>query len=237
MRNVIVNIEKLTRWLEEAINRSGVDPQVLGIRKVTPEEVRKLYEEHCRGLETGECIETLERLYPFLRYQVFDDVAYRQAMQYMEHYLGTTKISEAFKSLIKQYGREQVISMLDNLEETDLGIIADVIEAKYGAKDIDIREVQELYVYDVKVQIVKYGSIKLFYRQVLKLPNVKPAKTITQLIAHGENLRLAHRNPEALVLIAIFDDTENIILPITQSEENTYMVVLNKENNRAGLVW
>lgn len=235
---VIGLIQRLRSWLERQIEEAGLDPQVFGFTKLTDEEVMKFYNEHCSGLEYSECITTIENMYPGLRFRAeADSEAYRFAMQELQHYFGTTKISEAFKQFVKRYNYNEILDMLADTRGTDLEVFKDYVIGKYGAEDIDIRQFVELIYYGAKTHVIHQGDERLFYNQVIQYLNGKPAKIIDMLTGAGDCLRLAHRNPEALLLIAIFDSVENIILPVTQSDVKHLLIVYNKCNKRVGIVW
>jgi len=231
-------VKRFREWLEEQIRRINIDPAVLGLTELTDENVKAFLEEHCKDLTYEECKDKVLEMYPVLKYAKPVDVeALALAQQELTEYYNTPYVSEAFKEFCKRHNYDEIREMLIDIKGTELEIFLDFVKARYGAEDVDVRMFNELPVYGIRTQTITKGREQLFLTQMIRYQGYKPAKTIFQLIAHGEDLRVAHSDTRALILIAIISDEENVILPVTQSIPECYMVVLNNANKRGALIY
>jgi len=238
MKITPVVIRNFREWIQDLVQRTGIDPALLGLTTLTDENIKQFLIEHCKDLTYSECKDKILEMYPILKTgRPVDEEAIAMAQQELQHYYGTPYVSEAFKEFCKRYDYQGIQDMLMNIRNTELEIFLDFIKAKYGANDIDIRKIAELGIYGIRTHIIHYGNEQQFFNQMLSYQRFRPTRTILSLIGYGENLMVAHKNINALVLIAIIDSDENIILPVTQSLRNHYMVVLNNANKRGALVY
>jgi len=238
MKITAITIKRFREWIQDLINRTGIDPALLGLTTLTDENIKQFLIEHCKDLTYSECKDKILEMYPILKTgRPVDEEAIAMAQQELQHYYGTPYVSEAFKEFCKRYDYQGIQDMLMNIRGSELEIFLDFIKAKYGAMDIDVRKIAELGVYGIRTHIIHYGNEQQFFNQMLSYQRFRQAKSIYQLISYGENIMIAHKNINALVLIAIIDSDENIILPVTQSDKGRYMVVLNNANKRGALVY
>lgn len=236
MKITPIVVNAFIKYLKELTIEQGVDPAIIGFQTISPEEVKRFLEEHCKDLETSECKSKILDMYPALSYvKEADREALRFAEMELSHEYGTSYISEAFKKLTQKYSYTELMDMLMDIQGTELEIFRDYVIGKWGASDIDIRRLHEVIVYGVKAMEIRYGSPQLFLKQSLQAFNLKMAKKIEQFIAHGDCIRIAHKDKNTLILIAIFDSVENVIMPVTQST-SIPMVVLNYCNKRGALI-
>jgi len=238
MKITPVVIRNFREWIQDLVQRTGIDPAIIGLTTMDDKSIRRFIEEYCSGLSYSECKDHILEVFPVLKTgRPIDEEAIAMAQQELQHYYGTPYVSEAFKEFCKRYDYQGIQDMLMNLKGSELEIFLDFIKAKYGANDIDIRKIAELGIYGIRTHIIHYGNEQQFFNQMLSYQRFRQAKSIYQLISYGENIMIAHKNINALVLIAIIDSDENIILPVTQSDKGRYMVVLNNANKRGALVY
>jgi len=238
MKITSVVIQRFREWLKELVESKGVDPALLGLTTWSDEAVRKFIEEYCSGLNYEECKTHILDVFPILKKGVnIDEDLLSMVRQDLEQIYGTPYISEAFKIFCSRYTYEQIQDMLRDVKGTELEDFYNFATAKYGAVDIDVRRAYEIKLLGIRFHHVKHGSIELFFKQMMMYQKFRPAKKIDVLMGHGEELLIAHKNSNALILIAIIDYDENILLPITQSEKNQYMAVFNKANRRGALIY
>jgi len=238
MRITPIVIQRFREWIEEKTREAGIDPAVLGLTTMDDESIRKFLKEYCSGLEYKECLSHILDIFPVLKVGITtDEEAIALAQQELNEYFGTPYISVAFKEFCKRYSHKEIQDMLMNIKGTELEVFLDYLKAKYGACDLDIRMVNELAFYGVKIQHLKYGDEKLFVSQLFLYQRYKITTNILDLVGYAENIAVAHKNLEAYVLIAIIDSTENIILPVTQSIPGRYLVVVNNANKYVGILY
>jgi len=238
MKITAITIKRFREWIQDLINRTGIDPALLGLTTLTDENIKQFLIEHCKDLTYSECKDKILEMYPILKTgRPIDEEAIAMAQQMLQEYYGTPYISEAFKEFVSKYSIQDIQDMIMNIKNSPLEIFLDYCKGKYGAEDIDVRGVYELGVYGIKTQVIHQGNEQLFFNQMIAYQGYRQAKSIYQLISYGENIMIAHKNIRALVLIAIIDSDENIILPVTQSDKGRYMVVLNNANKRGALVY
>jgi len=238
MKITPIVIQRFKEWLQETIERSGVDPALLGLTHMTDENIKRFIEEYCSGLNYEECKSHILDVFPILKKEInFEPDVLAQIQQDLQQMYGTPYISQAFKQFTSKYSYNEIQGMLADIKDTELDIFRQWCVAKYDAVDIDVRMIREVSIYGSAFQQVKYGSIELFFKQILDYYKMKPTTKLYILAGHGEDLLYAHKNPQALVLIAILDYDENIVLPVTQSDRNQYMAVFNKANKRGALIY
>lgn len=231
-----IEVENFAKWLRELTAQRNIDPALIGITNFSHETVKKFMQEYCQGLTYSECKDHILEVFPILRYPVnIDEEAITLAQQELDQFYGTPYVSQAFKQFCKKYTYSQIQEMLSDIENSELSIFFDFVKAKYGANDMDIRLFSELTIYNIKIQYVRYGTINLFLQQFATYNKLKPAQSIYDFIANGDDIYIASEDDKILVLIAIIDSNENVILPVTHSGKQ-YIAVFNMDNKRYALL-
>ena len=235
MKITPVVIRNFREWIQDLVQRTGIDPAIIGLTDMSDENIRRFLQEYCSGLSYSECKDHILEVFPVLKTgRPIDEEAIAMAQQELQHYYGTPYVSEAFKEFCKRYDYQGIQDMLMNIKGSELEIFLDFIKAKYGAMDIDVRKIAELGVYGIRTHIIHYGNEQQFFNQMISYQRFRQAKSIYQLISYGENIMVAHKNINALVLIAIIDSDENIEIVARKVEEDTFLLfIINRGNEKA----
>jgi hypothetical protein len=196
-------IKQFTEWLKKVFP-PDFDLQIIGVDPEDPNSVRRFLEDFCGDLPYVECKQKVLEVYGGLVKREGEREALEEAIKALEYYFGTPYPSEAFKKLYQKLG-DTIVSLLEQPDHGDLRYIEEVLAYRYGCIDFDVRTLSELTMLGFKTNLLKWGDVYLYARQLEYYLNYIPATNITELFGSPFQLGVASRiNDIFLVCIQIY---------------------------------
>jgi len=150
VRITYIVVKNFARFMKE-VTPESISFDVIGVDPDNLESVRKFLEEECSDLDYDECKSHYIKTY--LHGMVKKDEewieqeALTRAEQDLSYYLGTTRVSEAFKKIYAKYG-DAIYNVNMNPRSVEdypeLSMLFDYMFLKYKCSDVEIARVEDL---------------------------------------------------------------------------------------------